>query len=155
MKPFIFAAAAMFALAACGQTEPTPAAAPAAPTPQGLMAQIQAQSPENQPVTAWQELIKHPETMPVCHEVRRAERRGIVPADAVAPYAGHTGELVFSIQCGPQLTTVSSDPHAHWLVFFAPGATTSTLANCADSAGHDQCLPSHIPTAATPAPSTP
>ncbi|MBI3437960.1 MAG: hypothetical protein HY054_04800 [Proteobacteria bacterium] len=158
MKLKIIAATALLALAACGQSSTAPSSDTATATaPQGLMEQIQAQALEMQPVTAWQQLSAHPETMPACGSVRRTESKGIVPANAVPPYAGHAGELVFSIQCGPQLTTVRSDPHEHWLIFFAPGATTSTIVNCAQGSG-DQCLLASIPTTAaatTTATSTP
>lgn len=148
MKLKIIAATALFALAACGQSAPSSDTATATAAPQGLKEQIEAQSPEMRPVVAWQQLMTHTETMPACHEVRRTESKGIVPANVASDsaYAGHAGELVFNIQCGPQLTTVRSDPHAHWLIFFAPGATTSTVVNCAEGA-LDRCLQARIPTA--------
>ena len=154
MKLRMIAATALLALAACGQggetakQETTTAAAP-----QGLFEQLTRTAPEMQPVTAWQQLITHQEAMPACREVRRTESRGIVPPNAAAPYAGHEGEWAFSIQCGPQLTTVRPDPRQHWLIFFKEGETTSTIANCADAAGHDQCLLARIPTT-TPAAAT-
>jgi hypothetical protein len=143
----IIAATALLALAACGQSSEAPKQAAAPPAAHGLFEQLESTAPEMQPVTAWQQLMTHAETMPACRQVRRTESRGIVPADAVAPYDGHAGEWAFSIQCGPQLTTVRSDPHEHWLIFFAPGAATSTIVNCAQGAG-DQCLLARIPTAA-------
>ena len=148
MKLKIIAATALLALAACGQSSTTPTAdTTSATTAQGLFEQLERTAPEMQPVTAWQQLSAHPETMPACHDVRRTESKGIVP-DNVAPdsaYAGHAGEWVFAIQCGPQLTTVRPDPHQHWLIFFAPGAPTSTVVNCAQGTG-DRCLFAQIPT---------
>ncbi|MBS0384781.1 MAG: hypothetical protein JSS00_05475 [Proteobacteria bacterium] len=158
MKLRMIAATALLALAACGQSGEAPKQEATTAQPQGLFEQLERTAPEMQPVVAWQRLITHAETMPACHDVRRTESRGIVPAN-VAPdsaYAGHAGEWAFSIQCGPQLTTVHSDPHEHWLIFFAPGATTSTIVNCAQGTG-DRCLLAQIPTtgaAATTATST-
>jgi predicted small lipoprotein YifL len=146
MKLRMIAVTALFALAACGQSGEAPKQE-APPAPQGLMEQLERTSPEMQPVTAWQQLMTHAETMPACREVRHSESRGIVPANAGGPYAGHGGEWVFSVQCGPQLTTVRPDPHQHWLIFFAPGATTSTIVNCADAHGVDQCAAAQIPIA--------
>jgi hypothetical protein len=51
----------------------------------------------------------------------------------------YKGSLVFSVQCGPQLTTVRDEPREHWLVVFAPGATEAVVVNCANAAGRDQC----------------
>jgi hypothetical protein len=154
MKLRMIAATAVLALAACGQANDGAKQGTAAATaPQGLFEQLERTSPEMQPVTAWQQLTSHPETMPACHDVRRSESRGIVPANAAAPYAGHDGAWAFVIQCGPQLTTVRPDPRQHWLIFFKPGETTSTIANCADAHGQDQCLLARIPTA-TPAAAT-
>ncbi|MFZ2031345.1 MAG: hypothetical protein WAU68_13615 [Vitreimonas sp.] len=142
----VIAGAALLALAACGQSAPssdtTTATASAA---QGLFEQLERTPPEMQPVMAWQQLMTHAETMPACHDVRRTESKGIVPVNAAPPYAGHAGEWVFGVQCGPQLTTVRSDPHQHWLIFFTPGATTSAIVNCAQGTG-DQCLLVQIPT---------
>jgi len=121
MKLRIIAATALLALAACGPSSEAPKQAAAPAAPQGLMEQLERTAPEMQPVTAWQQLMTHAETMPACQQVRRTESRGIVPANAGGPYAGHDGQWAFSVQCGPQLTTVHSDPHAHWLIFFAPG----------------------------------
>ncbi len=145
----MIAATAVLALAACGQaSDGAKQEATTAAAPQGLFEQLERTAPEMQPVTAWQQLMTHAETMPACREVRRTELKGIVP-DNVAPnsaYAGHAGEWVFVIQCGPQLTTVRPDPHQHWLIFFAPGAATSTIVNCAQGTA-DRCLLAHIPTA--------
>src|SRR5690349_8335364 len=117
MKLKIIAATALLALAACGQSSQAPASGTATATaPQGLFEQLQRTPPQMQPVTAWQQLSSHPQTMPACGSVRRTESKGIVPAN-VAPdsaYSGHAGEWVFNIQCGPQLTTVRSDPQQHW-----------------------------------------
>ena len=153
MKPRMIVATALLVLAACGQASEAPKQAAAPAAPQGLFEQLERTAPEMQPVTAWQQLMTHAETMPACREVRRTESRGIVPANAAPPYAGHSGEWVFVIQCGPQLTTVRSDPHEHWLIFFAPGATTSTIASCAQGTG-DQCLLATIPIAAAPGATT-
>jgi hypothetical protein len=153
----MFAATALLALTACGQPGEAPKQeTTTAAQPQGLFEQLERTTPEMQPVTAWQQLMTHAETMPACREVRRTESRGIVPPN-VAPdsaYAGHAGEWVFSIQCGPQLTTVRPDPHEHWLIFFAPGATTSTIVNCAQGTG-DRCLLAQIPTTAAATTTTP
>jgi hypothetical protein len=156
MKLKIIAATALLALAACGQSSTAPSADTTSATAQGLFEQLERTAPEMQPVTAWQQLSSHAETMPACGSVRRTESKGIVPPNAAPPYAGHAGEWVFSIQCGPQLTTVRPDPHEHWLIFFAPGAATSTIVNCAQGTG-DQCLLAQIPTvsATTTATSTP
>lgn len=155
------AIAAALALAACGQSTTAPEAE-APPAVQDLMTQAQAQAPEMQPVFAWQQLTAyqtaHPELQqPPCTSIRRAESRGIVPADAAPDsiYAGHVGALVFSIQCGPQLTTVRDQPTEHWLVIFAPGATAAEVVSCADGTG-DRCRAREIPrAAATPAATTP
>ena len=157
MKLKIIAATALMALAACGQSTAPSSDTTSATAAQGLFEQLERTAPEMQPVTAWQQLSSHPETMPACGSVRRTESKGIVPENAAPPYAGHAGEWVFSIQCGPQLTTVRPSPHDHWLIFFAPGATTSTIVNCAQGTG-DQCLLAQIPTvsaATTTATTTP
>jgi len=151
------ALAALLALAACNQQAAAPEeeAAPAAPP--SLMEQVQGQSADMQPVFAWQQLTAyqqaHPDAQPPCASIRRAESRGIVPADAAPDsiYAAHAGALVFSIQCGPQLTTVRDEPREHWLVVFAPGATDPVVVNCADAQGRDQC-PAAIPRAAAATP---
>jgi hypothetical protein len=150
MKLEIIAATALLALAACGQSTPpsSDVASTTAAAAQGLFEQLERTAPEMQPVTAWQQLMTHAETMPACREVRRTESRGIVPANAApdSAYAGHAGEWVFVVQCGPRLTTVGNDPHQHWLIFFAPGAATSTIVNCAQGTG-DRCMLARIPTA--------
>ena len=154
MKLRMIAATAVLALAACGQaSDGAKQEATTAAAPQGLFEQLTRTAPEMQPVTAWQQLITHAETMPACREVRRTESRGIVPPNAAAPYAGHEGEWAFSVQCGPQLTTVRPDPRLHWLIFFKEGETTSTIVNCADARGQDQCILARIPTM-TPAAAT-
>jgi hypothetical protein len=161
MKKLILAAATAFALAACGQPAseaPTEEAAPAAPA--SLIEQIQAMSPDQQPVFAWQQLTAyqgaHPEAQPPCTSIRAAEARGVVPPniDPESIYAGHVGSLVFAIQCGPQLTQVRSDPAEHWLVIFAPGATEAAVLNCAEGT-RDRCSARTLPTVdamPTPAP---
>ncbi|WP_395645201.1 hypothetical protein [Terricaulis sp.] len=134
----IVLAAAVLALAACGQggAAKQETATETATTPATLMERVQAMSAPEQPVFAWQQLTAyqttHPEAAPPCTSIRRAESRGVIPAD-VAPdtaYVPHVGSLVFSIQCGPQLTTVRDDPAEHWLVIFSPGATEAAVANC-------------------------
>lgn len=155
MKLKIIAATALLALAACGQSSTTPSAdTTSATAAQGLFEQLERTAPEMQPVTAWQQLSSHPETMPACGSVRRTESKGIVPANAAPPYAGHEGEWVFSIQCGPQLTTVRPSPHDHWLIFFKEGSPTSTIVNCAQGTG-DMCLLAHIPTVTATTTATP
>lgn len=154
MKKFAFAAA--LGLAACGQSTAPEPEAPAAPL--SLLEQVQAQSAENQPVFAWQQLTAyqqaHPEATPACTSIRGAESRGIVP-DNVAPgsvYEPFKGALVFSVQCGPQLTTAHDEPREHWLVAFAPGAAEAAVVNCADAAGRNDRCGRAVPTAeaATP-----
>lgn len=136
---------AVLALAACGQsTAPEPEAAAA---PQALMDQAQRMAADRQPVFAWQQLTAyqqaHPESQPPCASIRRAESRGVIPTDVAADsfYAAHTGALVFSIQCGPQLTATREEPREHWLVVLAPGAMEAAIVNCADARGQDQCPP--------------
>lgn len=139
-------------LAACGQsTAPAAPEAPAAPL--SLMEQAQALAPEQRPVFAWQQLTAyqtaHPEAQPPCASIRRAEAVGIVPEN-VAPesvYAAHVGALVYSVQCGQQLTTARDEPAEHWIIVLAPGAMEAVALNCAGPAGRDQC-PRQIPTAA-------
>lgn len=150
MRTLVLAAA--LALAACGQSTAPEPEAPAAP--QSLMEQAQAQSAEMAPVFAWQQLTayqaSHPEATPACSSIRGAESRGIVPDNVAADsiYAAHKGSLVFSVQCGPQLTTVRDEPREHWLVVFAPGAAEAAVVNCANDAGRDQC-PRAIPVTTT------
>ena len=151
---FMFAAVAAFALAACGQTPAPEPEAPAAPV--SMMDQVLAMAPEQQPVFAWQQLTAyqtaHPDAVPVCASIRGAESRGILPADVdpASIYGPHAGALVYSIQCGAQLTGTRMDPREHWLVVMAPGAAEPAVVNCANAAGVDQC-PSVIPRAAAPA----
>lgn len=150
MNRFLIAVAAL-ALAACNQaaapTEETAAA------PQSLMDQVQAMSPEEQPVFAYQQLTAyqqaHPELEPACNNVRGSESRGVVPdnVDPESIYAPHRGAAVFSVQCGELISATRPDPREHWLVVFAPGAADATVVNCADARGGDQCLP-RIPTVA-------
>lgn len=151
MRTLVLAAA--LALAGCGQSTAPEPEAPAAP--QSLLEQAQAQSAEMAPVFAWQQLTAyqqtHPEATPACESIRGAESRGVVPDNVAADsiYAAHKGSLVFSVQCGPQLTTVQDNPREHWLVVFAPGATEAAVVNCANAAGRDQC-PRAIPVTTTP-----
>ncbi|MEJ0060384.1 MAG: hypothetical protein WDM79_12775 [Terricaulis sp.] len=151
MKKYIFAAA--IALAAC--TPPAPEAPPEPAAPASLMEQAQALSPEQGPVFAWQQLTayqtSHPDVQPACTAVRATESRGVIPAD-VAPdsfYAQYAGSLVYSVQCGPQLTGTRMDPREHWLVVLAPGAAEPTIVSCHDN-GLDKC-PRVVPRAAAPA----
>jgi len=160
MKPStLLAATALLALAACGSgsTATDTATATAAAAPADLKSQVMAMDVSTQPVFAWQQLVAyqhaHPEanTSP-CTSIRRAEADGVIP-DNVAPdsiYAQFKGQVVFAVQCGPQLTTVRSEPKEHWLVAFPDGATAATVVNCADAHGKDQCV-RPIPTAATAA----
>lgn len=145
----------LFALAAC---QPAEAPAPETPAaPQTALEQLQAQSLENQPVFAWQQLTAyqqtHPEAQPACTSIRRAEARGVVPPniDPQSIFAPHVGATVFTIQCGPQLTTVRDEPREHWLVAFAPGAAQASVTNCAGPNGTDPCRGGALPLAqATP-----
>jgi hypothetical protein len=157
MKPVFFAACAALALAACGPSTESPAAAPAAP--QTLMEQVQAQGPEDQLVTAYTRLAayqqSHPDATPPCQHVRGTESRGVIPDD-VAPdslYAAHKGALVMSVQCGDLVSRERMDPHEHWLVVFAPGATDAAIVNCAGPHDTDAC-PRVIPRAAAAPAST-
>jgi hypothetical protein len=151
MRTLVFAAA--LALAACGQSTVPEPEAPAAP--QSLMEQAQAQTAEMAPVFAWQQLTAyqqaHPEATPACTSIRGAESRGVVPDNVAADsvYAAHKGALVFSVQCGPQLTTVRDEPREHWLVIFAPGAAEAVVVNCADASGRNDQCPRAIPVATT------
>ena len=159
MKKLILAAGLL--VAACGPSTSTPTTTtPAAP--QGLMEQAQAKSPEEQPVFAFQTLAAyqtaHPDSTPKCQRVRGAESLGVIPADVATGsiYQPFAGDLVFSVQCGPQLTRIAYDPHEHWLVVMAPGAADATVVSCADAHGNDTC-PDHVPRAAattTTAPAT-
>ncbi len=150
----MLAMGAAFAAAACGQTPVPEPQAPAAPL--SMMDQVLAMAPEQQPVFAWQQLTAyqttHPEAVPLCASIRGAESRGILPADVdpASIYGPHAGALVYSIQCGAQLTGTRMDPAEHWLVVMVPGAAEPVILNCANAAGVDQC-PTAIPRAAAPA----
>jgi hypothetical protein len=146
---------AALALAACGQAQAPAPEAPAAA--QSLMEQVEGMSPEQQPVFAWQQLTAfqqaHPEAQPPCASIRRVDAVGHIPDDVASEsiYAAYKGSLVFTVQCGPQLTTVRDDPREHWLVAFAPGATEAAVQNCANVSGRSECT--RIPmraSAATP-----
>ncbi|MGE0596757.1 MAG: hypothetical protein AB7P07_10330 [Hyphomonadaceae bacterium] len=152
----ILAAASMFALAACNQAQ-APAEEAAAPeAPAALMDQVLGMQPDQQPVFAWQQLTtyqaSHPEAAPACSSIRAAESRGVIPADVdpASVYGPHAGSLVFSIQCGPQLTGTRFDPREHWLVVFAPGAAEPAVVSCADARGQDICPATMPRAAATP-----
>lgn len=155
---YVIAAAALCALAACSPPaeEAKQEAPPAAPT--DALSALQAQSPENQPVHAWQQLTAWQSAnsiTPACASIRRAEARGVVPANIqpASIYAPYVGSTIFAVQCGPQLTTVRDNPAEHWLVIFTPGAAAPTILNCADPAGLDRCRGRVLPTveAAPPA----
>jgi hypothetical protein len=152
MKKYIVAAA--IALAAC--TPPAEEAPPAPAAPQSMMEQAQALSAEQAPVFAWQQLTAyqaaHPDVQPTCTSVRGTESRGVIPADVVPEsfYAQYAGSLVFSVQCGPQLTGTRMDPAEHWLVVMAPGAAESAIVSCNDG-GIDKC-PRVVPRAAAATP---
>jgi hypothetical protein len=157
MKPGHLAACAAFALAACGQPAEAPKA-DADQAPLSLQQQVRRQTPEMQPVFAYQQLVAylqaHPELEAACAGPRRAEPRGTVPEN-VAPdsiYAPYVGADAYAIQCGEQLTTVRDDPRQHWLVLFAPGASEVQVANCADERGTDRCALRVIPVAEPAAP---
>lgn len=157
MKSALLAACAALVLTACGQSATEPEAPPA---PQTLLEQVQAQAPEMQLVTAYQQLAAyqqaHPESQPVCANVRSTESRDIIPAN-VAPdsvYAAHVGSLVVSVQCGELRSMAAYDPREHWLVVIPPGAAEATIVNCADARGLDQC-PQRVPVVEAPATATP
>jgi hypothetical protein len=150
-------AACVAALGACNQpAATTEEAAPAAP--QSLMDQVDAMGVEQQPVFAYQQLVAyqqaHAEAQPPCASIRRAESLGVIPDNVVADsiYAAYKGSHVFSVQCGPQLTTVRDDPREHWLVIFAPGAMEAAVVNCANPRG-DSCP--RVVATETPAPAAP
>jgi len=155
----LIAAATLIALAACSP----PAEAPqqeAAAAPQGALEALQALPPEQQPVTAWQHLTAYQAANglePACTSIRRAEARGVVPAniDPESIYAPYVGDTVFAIQCGPQLTTVRDDPAEHWLVIYAPGAPEATVLSCAAPNNVDQCRGRILPTVDATAPAAP
>lgn len=144
------AATAALLLAACGQsTAPTTEEAPAAP--QGLFEQIQAESPENQPVFAYQQFIAyagaHPEVVnPPCTAVRGTERI-TVPGnvDPASIYASHQGQAVFTIQCGALVSATRMDFNEKWLIAFAPGAAEPTVEHCLGERSSDRC-PRQVPT---------
>jgi len=157
MKSVLFAACATIALAACGQsTAPATDTAPAAP--QSLMEQVQAQAPADQLVGAVVALQTyqhaHPEATPVCQHVRGTESRGVIPdnMDPNSIYGAHKGALAISVQCGELISRERMDPHEHWLVVYAPGATEAAIVNCA-SGDRDQCGPINR-TPSTPAPAS-
>lgn len=156
MKRFLLAVC-VAALAACSQPATTTEEAPPA-APQSLMDQVNGMAMEEQPVFAYQQLVAfqqaHADAQPPCTSIRRAESLGVIPDNAAADsiYAAHKGALVFSVQCGPQLTTVRDDPREHWLVILAPGATEAAVVNCANPRG-DSC-PRIVPTEEA-APATP
>ena len=112
MKKLILTAAVL--LAACGSGTTTGTATTSAP--QSLMQQAQAKSPEEQPVFAFTVLAAyqtaHPDSTPKCERVRGAQSIGVIPADVATGsiYQPYAGDLVFSVQCGPQLTTTANDP---------------------------------------------
>jgi len=147
MKKLILAASLL--LAACGQSGTS--ATSTATAPLSLMQQAQAKAPEEQPVFAYQTLASyqtaHPDpAVQKCERVRSAFSYGVIPADVApnTPMTPFVGDLVYSVQCGPQLTTVGNDPHQHWLVVLAPNAADATVVSCADAHGVDQC-PFHLP----------
>lgn len=165
MKLHYFAVCAALALAACGQAEAPKEEAP--PAPASLMEQIQAQSGEEQLVTAYSAFVAyqsmHPDSQPACtrpadreggqpYGLRGTESRGVI-ADNVAPdsiYAAFKGSAVYSIQCGERASRAALDPREHWLVIYAPGATEVSIVNCASAGGADLC-PRNVPVVETPA----
>jgi len=162
MRTLLLAATAVFALSACSPpAETTEEAAPAAP--QGLLEEVQAMSPTDQMVWAYQQLATqqqaNPALTPVCANVRATESRGVIPADTAPEslYAAHVGSLVFSVQCGNLVSRERLDPNEHWLVVVAPASTEAVIVNCANARGTSDC-PRDIPRApapAAPAPATP
>lgn len=133
------------ALAACGQAAAPKQEPAAAAPPQTLLDQVQAMAPEQQPVFAWQQLTAyqqtHPEAQPPCTSIRRVDTVGHIPQDVAEDsiYSAYKGALAFTVQCGPQLTTVGDDPLQQWLVAFAPGATEAAIASCANPRGGSLC----------------
>lgn len=153
---YALAAWAALALAACGPPAETAPETPQAP--QSLMDQVQAMAPELQGVFAWQQLTAwqqaHPEAQPPCASIRRVDTVGAIPTDVAADsiYAAYAGNLVFTVQCGPQLTTVRDNPAEQWMVAFAPGAAEAAIVNCANEEGRSRCPrvpPRAAPTSAT------
>jgi hypothetical protein len=160
MRTVLMAAVAAFVLTACTPPAPTEEEAPAA-APQTLLEQVQAMTPTDQMVWAYQQLATqqqaNPALTPVCANVRATESRGVIPADTAPDslYAAHIGSLVFSVQCGNLVSRERFDPNEHWLVVVAPGASESAIVNCANARGTSDC-PRDIPrVAAAPAPATP
>jgi hypothetical protein len=152
------AAGAAILLAACGQASaPTTEEAPAAP--QGLYEQIQGESPENQPVIAYQQFIAyqqaHPDIVnPPCTAVRGTERINVPGnVDPESIYAAHQGHSVFTIQCGALVSATRMDFNEKWLVAFAPGAAEPTVEHCLGPNATDRC-PRQVPTVEI-APTTP
>jgi hypothetical protein len=149
------AAVVTLGLAACGQAEaPKQEEAPA--VTRTLFEQVERMSAEQRPVFAWQQLTAyqqaHPDAQPPCASIRRVDSVGVIPDD-VAPdsiYAAHKGAMVFTVQCGPQLTTVQDDPREQWLVAFAPDATDAAIANCANAQGRSECTRAVPRAGATP-----
>lgn len=160
MKKLVLSAALALALAACGQASTTKAPeAPAAAAPASLKDQVLAMPAENQPVFAFQQLAAyqhaHPESTPVCATPRETEARGVI-AEGLPPtsvYAPLAGNAVYSVQCGALRSGTMYDPHEHWLVAFAPGATEVSVVNCALPNGRDNC-PRAVPPAIAMAPAT-
>jgi hypothetical protein len=161
MKKAILVACAAFALAACGQSTTEAPATEEPAAPQALLDQVEAMSPEEQPVFAYQQLAAyqqaHPEATPPCTAVRATESRGVIPddVDPESVYAAHKGALVFSVQCGALISATRMDPNEHWLVVFTPGAAEPTVVHCAGGPGGSSRCPRVIPTveaapAATP-----
>ncbi|MFT3729036.1 MAG: hypothetical protein QM759_14525 [Terricaulis sp.] len=153
MKPStLLAAAALLALAACDQATTTTSTTTAA-APTDMKGRVEAMDELNQPVFAMQQvsayLTAHPDAGPACVHARHVQSQGVVPANVApnTPYSALAGQLVFSVQCGEQRTTVHDDPKQHWLVAFAPGAQAANVLSCADAHGADQC-PHEIPTTA-------
>lgn len=150
------AAAAALLLAACGQA--TTPATEVAPAPQGLFEQVEAMSPETQPVFAYQQLAAyqqaHPEVTPPCTAVRGTERISVPGnVDPASIYAAHTTDAVFTVQCGALVSATRMDPNEKWLVTFAPGAAEPTVRHCLGERGVDLC-PRQVPTVEI-APTTP
>ncbi|MEZ6022797.1 MAG: hypothetical protein R3C16_05155 [Hyphomonadaceae bacterium] len=158
MKRTLIIAAAAFALAACGQSTTTEEAA-APETPQDMMSEVQAMAPEDRGVFAWRQLTAYqqanPDVQPPCTSLRQVDAVGVIPEN-VNPqsiYAAHVGSLVYTVQCGPQLTTVRPDPREHWMIVFAPGAAEPVILPCSPDGGRSQCL--RVPQTVDPAPATP
>ncbi|MBL8546332.1 MAG: hypothetical protein JNL81_07695 [Hyphomonadaceae bacterium] len=148
------AASAVLLLVACGQPAATTEEAP--PAPQGLYEEIEAASPEQQPVLAYQHFIAyqqaHPELTPPCTAVRGTERI-TVPDDVAADsiYAAHRGSSVFTIQCGALISATRMDFNEKWLIAFAPGATAPTVEHCLGERETDRC-PRQVPLAISTTP---